>query len=179
MIEFAGGWWWLLALPVVPLLAWAHIRSYARLDSWARLTSLLIRAAMIVAILAALSNPSWIHTNRAHHVVFVLDVSPSVSSDNIDAAIEKIESLSKDVLRSAGARSSLVVFGEHPVLLRGEADDWQDWTDEELDRMHHRRRLEALRQELAAALGGDDDVARAELTRRIEGIEAFVNDRIG
>lgn len=179
MIEFAGGWWWLLALPAVPLLAWAHVRSYARLDSWARSTSVLIRVAMIAAILAALSNPTWFQSNRAHHVVFVLDVSASVSSDNVDAALETIDTLSKDALGSPGARSSVVAFGEHPTLLRSEAADWQDWTDQELDRLHHRRRLEALQRELAAAIGGDDEDGRAELVRRIDGIETFVQEQIG
>lgn len=179
----APAWWWLVA-PLLVYLAWTSRRSYAQLGPWARRASLAARSLMLLLLVAALARPVLPVAAGRRHVVFVLDVSRSVTAENRKAALEEVDRLAREASSSPDpARVSVVAFGEDARLLVREADRWSGWAPELRERVLFEETLAALRAERArgsasdgggpaTALGAGErpaDRAREERIRVLEG----------
>lgn len=158
-------WWWLAAAAIPVYLWWFHRRSYARLAPWAQRAGLALRLAILLCIVAALSQPSWLRTRSSNHLVFAIDVSESVSEENIDAAVDQVDALAAEAFDSGRAqRVSVVAFGERAELVIPAVSEWHGWDEPALDLLRHRHFVTELRREQVAArsqepseVAGEDD----------------------
>ncbi len=119
-----------------------------------RTASLVARLLLLLALLVAASGPS---TEREavepSTTVFLLDVSDSVTEEQVEAAAGAIESASREIA-SKGGRAALVAFAGNGLLLRPPAAAPLDLRDE--DRIRFRRAEARLK-------AGGDEAALAKL----------------
>ena len=106
-------------LAAVPLLFWLAHRSRTRLGRRHLLVATILRSLAIVSLALALMRPQWNGQSGDVSVIYALDVSRSVSSSFIDAAIKWIERADKEG-RPAHAR--YLAFADHAILLQKPAD---------------------------------------------------------
>ncbi len=106
---------WLVALALVPLVAWVGLRTGAVASVRPRQlrTAAWLRAAAVALLVLALGGPRWESAGREVDVAFLVDSSDSVGTaraaalDWIDAALEGMPD---------GDRASLALFGREPRL---------------------------------------------------------------
>lgn len=102
--------WLFLLLPVVWLLA----GRLSLIERPRRFTIIAIRTLLLVALLSALSRAEWRKQSRDLSVFFLLDVSESVPSEQVNQGIDLLGKLSK---RAAIAdETGVIVFGEKPSI---------------------------------------------------------------
>lgn len=176
-----AAWIW-LALPILLVwVAWLTRKSYAHLSPAARRGSAALRLAILLLLLAAISRPVWLRRTDGQHLLFLLDVSRSVTRDNIEAALADIDRLARAAAADNSAhRVSVITFGASPRLLLGPRSDWSGWTDEHRDLALHEYllpELNASRASLIAAGAPADELKRLE--DRIAAIERFHADVAG
>ena len=106
-------------LAAVPLLFWLAHRSRTRLGRRHLLVATILRGLAIVSLALALMRPQWNGQSGDVSVIYALDVSRSVSSSFIDAAIKWIEQADQEG-RPAHAR--YLAFADHAILLQKPAD---------------------------------------------------------
>lgn len=167
--------WWLALAALLPLYLWVcHRRSYARLASWARWSALSLRFVILLLILAALSRPSLALRRTASHLVWVVDVSSSVSEENVTAGLDQVDKLASRALESGQAdRVSVVAFGEDAELVIAGATKWQGWEESTLDLLRHRadssrlRRAEIATNSRVTEAGDEPSLAADERLQRI------------
>ncbi len=176
-MRFEAAWIWLLALPLLAYLAWLARRSYAQLSPAVRWGSFAIRVVVMLALLAALARPVWLKQSNAHHVVFLLDVSQSVSSENLDAALEQIDALAKDSLEeSRNPRLSLAAFGQSATLLVRSDKKWDSLKPELREKLAYAKSLTGLYEQRTKLVSGgatNGDEALAKLHEQIADVERF------
>ncbi|MBI5862944.1 MAG: VWA domain-containing protein [Planctomycetes bacterium] len=181
-MRFEAAWIWLLAPPLLAYLLWLALRSYAQLSRSARWASLLARALVVLLALGAISRPALLRSTSGSQVVFLLDVSRSVSADNIDAAMEETDRLIRAALRESGVRVSVAAFGQNATLLAREATTWDGWPEDAKAKIRHERALPELIAErtkkLSAGLAADSAELKA-LGERIAGLEKFRTQVVG
>lgn len=71
----------LLALCVLPLLAWYFYRGLTDFSKWQRVTSLAVRATVVALLVAALCGLTWLKPAHELYVVFAIDDSLSVADE--------------------------------------------------------------------------------------------------
>jgi Mg-chelatase subunit ChlD len=177
IMRFEAAWVWLIALPVLVYLAWLSRRSYAQLAPAARWASLALRSLVLLLLLATVSRPAWLKPSATQHLVFLLDVSQSVSGENLDAALEQIDRLAREALNNPGrARLSLAAFGESAALLVRGARRWDGLSPELREKLAYARSLPALYAERTKAISSgarQDSEELAQLSQRILEVEKF------
>ena len=109
----------LLALLVLPILAWYFYRGLTDFSRWQRLASLAVRAVVVCLLVAALSGLTWLKPAHELFVVFAIDDSLSVSEE----AKPQIDSfLARAAAGAQNNRFACVRFGVEPGPLT------RDWT---------------------------------------------------
>jgi uncharacterized membrane protein/uncharacterized protein YegL len=182
-VRFEAVWFWLLVPPAFAYLLWLSRRSYAHLGRTARWLSLSVRALVIVALTAALCRPFLARHSTHGHLLVLLDVSRSVSSDNIDAELDAADRL----LQQAAAANpspqySIVAFGGKPTLLASSQTRWAGWTPELRERLRYAVSLPALYGERTRLISENGSAQQAHLTaleERIRSIERMRDDVAG
>jgi len=111
--------WPAVFFAAVPLLYWLAGRSRTRLGRKHLLVVTTLRGLAIVLLALALMRPQWNAESGDVSVVYALDVSRSVSSSFIDAAIKWIERADRE---GGPAHPRYLAFADHAVLLRKPAD---------------------------------------------------------
>jgi Ca-activated chloride channel homolog len=176
-MRFEAAWLSLLALPLLAYLAWLTRRSYAQLAPAARWASLAVRGGVMLLLLAALTRPTWQTRSAANHVIFLLDVSQSISGANMDAALEQIDQLARAALASGSApRISLAAFGQSVALLVRGATRWDGWEPALRQKLTYGRALTELYEQRTQRIGSgapDGDPELASLAARIADLERF------
>ncbi len=107
--------WWLLALALLPLVAWHGRRSLAGLSSFRRWTSLILRMVLVTAAVLALAEACWKQISREVTTVYLLDRSASIPRKEWSEALAYVRQTSgrrEEGGRKVDDRAGLVVFGE-------------------------------------------------------------------
>ncbi len=107
---------WLLAL--VPLVWLAHLLARTNFNVRQRWLQAAVRSALLAAIACALARPVVATSSSQQSIVYLVDVSHSVSSRAIEDAAQKIDDLN-GALRPAHA--SVVAFGRDAAVLADSA----------------------------------------------------------
>ncbi|HUR55335.1 MAG TPA: VWA domain-containing protein [Gemmataceae bacterium] len=103
--------WSLLALLVLPVVAWYFVRGLTDFSRWQRVASLVARTAVIVLLVGALCGLTWLKPSKDQYVVFVIDDSMSIG----DEAKPVIESYLERASAAAGKNKvAFVRFGAEP-----------------------------------------------------------------
>ena len=111
--------WPAVLLAAVPLLFWLARASRTRLGRLHLLVAIILRSLAIVALALALMRPQWNASSGDVSVVYAVDVSRSVSSAFIEAAISWIEQADRE---GAPAQARYLAFADHAVMLSTPAD---------------------------------------------------------
>ncbi len=106
-------------LAAVPLLFWLAGRSRTRLGHRHVLVATVLRNFAIISLALALMRPQWNAESGDVSVVYVLDISRSVSSSFIEAAIKWIEQADKE---GGPAVARYLAFADHAVMLAKPGD---------------------------------------------------------
>jgi len=111
-VTIASAWpaWLLWLLPVVWLLAWHHRAGVGRVRVAG---ATMLRSAALAAIVSALMQPKLHWPGEAVSVVYVLDISGSISQRFVDDSLDWIAEVDRHY---HPAQSRFVVFGEHAEL---------------------------------------------------------------
>jgi Mg-chelatase subunit ChlD len=179
-VTFESPWLLLAALPLLAYVWWLGRRGYSQLAPWARATSTALRVALLLALLAAVARPAMLRATNRHHAVFVLDVSRSVSGENLWAAMAAIDRLAREAVARPATRISLIAFGRDATLLVREATAWDEWAPEVRDKLHYRDSLTKLYDERTRLISSGEQAgaeAMADLEKRIGEVEQF-RDRV-
>ena len=110
----AEQYWPLAAVIVLPFLWWVQGRSYAGFGAKQRAVQTLVRSAIIVLLAAALMQPTWLRSGEWQSVVYLLDVSASVSSAGRAAAASWIADAND---QGQPTHVQLMAFGANAVTL--------------------------------------------------------------
>jgi Ca-activated chloride channel family protein len=176
-MHWEAAWCWLLLPPVGVYLWWLSRRSYAQLRPAARWGSLALRGLLVLLLIGAATRPTWLRPSDRRHVIFMLDVSRSISQENLDAALADIDRLARAATGARpAARVSVLAFGQRPTLLIRAQDTWTAWPDELRERLRYQATLPdlyAARTKLISTATPDDPQALAKIEARIAGIERF------
>ena len=111
--------WPAVFLAAVPLLFWLAGRSRTRLGRKHLLVATSLRGLAIVSLALALMRPQWNTESGNVSVVYALDVSRSISSSFIEAAIKWIERADRE---GHPAHARYLAFADHAVLVHKPAD---------------------------------------------------------
>ncbi len=111
--------WPVVFLAAVPLVFWLAGGSRTRLGRRHLLVATILRSLAIVSLALALVRPHWNAHSGDVSVVYALDISRSVSSSFIDAAIKWIEQADRE---GSPAHARYLAFADHAILLRRPAD---------------------------------------------------------
>ena len=106
-------------LAAVPLLFWWAGRSRTRLGRRHLLVTTLLRSLAIISLALALMRPQWNAQSGDISVVYALDISRSVSSSFIEAAIKWIEQADRE---GAPAHARYMAFADHAVMVQKPGD---------------------------------------------------------
>ena len=106
-------------LAAVPLLFWLAGRSRTQLGRRHLLVATILRSLAIISLAPALMRPQWNAESGDVSVVYALDISRSVSSSFIDAAIKWIEQADRE---GAPAHARYLAFADHAVMLQKPGD---------------------------------------------------------
>src|SRR5262249_35847499 len=123
-VRAEAAWFWWLIIPALAWVWWLARRSYAQLSAAARRSSAALRLVIIVCLLGALARPVWLRSTSGQHLIFLLDVSRSISRANLQAGTAQIERLPPDAPdQGRGHRVSVIAFGRPPRLLAPASGD--------------------------------------------------------
>ncbi|HSQ55242.1 MAG TPA: VWA domain-containing protein, partial [Gemmata sp.] len=103
--------WYLLALLVLPVLAWYFLRGLTDFSRWQRIASLSARTLVIVLLVAALCGLAWLKPSKNLYVVFVIDDSLSIGDEG-RAAADKF--LAQATAAAGKNKVAFVKFGAEP-----------------------------------------------------------------
>lgn len=106
-------------LAALPLLFWLASRSRTRLGRKHLLVATILRSLAIISLALALMRPQWNAESGDVSVVYALDISRSVSSSFIEAAIKWIEQADRE---GAPAHARYLAFADHAVMLQKPGD---------------------------------------------------------
>lgn len=180
-LEFV--WIWLCVPPLLVYVYWLSRRSYAQLLPAARWGSFTLRLVILLCLVGAISQPVYWSRANHHHLMFVLDVSRSITPENLDAALDDIDRLAREAFGSnEDLQVSLVAFGEHPRLLISSEDNWDGWPEELREQTRYQQSLPELYRRRARLISSEDDRSRAALAgvaKRIARAEQFRDEVAG
>ena len=109
-----GQYWPLFLLVAVPVVWWIRGRTATGLAPQHLKISALMRSAVIVLLALAIMRPVWNRSGQWTSVVYVLDVSRSVSSVFIDSAIRWMARATEE---GSVQHARYVVFAAEPVVV--------------------------------------------------------------
>lgn len=180
MLQFENpGTLWVL-VGLVPFLFFWTRKSYADLPASRAWLAFGMRTVGLLALLFALARPVLLLENSDHEVLYLVDVSDSVSDASLEATFERIAEETADLER--GERAGLVLFAGRPRMLRTPGRDALDVTAEGLEslreKIFHRRALEEARGQLRAAERGEAPPVDAGSEEGAEASPGNVEDRL-
>jgi hypothetical protein len=108
---------WLLA--AVPLVWLAHLVARTNFNHRQRRVQAALRSALLVALALALARPVVSTVSSRQSIVYVVDVSHSVSGAAIEGAAQKIDELNRAI---RPAHSRVVAFGRTAAPIAGTAE---------------------------------------------------------
>jgi Ca-activated chloride channel family protein len=150
---------------------------YAQLQPLARRASLLLRSLVLLLLIASITRPTYLSRSNRYHLVFLLDVSKSIVTENLDAALDDIDRLARQVTHGkADCHITVAAFGCQPSLLVRAQDQWDGWSPEQREKIRYRISLPELykkRTALVSAHASSDDDEMEEVAARIAEIERF------
>ena len=154
--------WWLFTLPLAAYLLWLSRKSYARLAPTARWCALAFRSLILLLLLAALSRPTFLTRSSSKQVVFLLDVSKSVSTENLEAALKAIDHV---IQQSNGRRVqfALIAFGADAQRVIAPNVKWSSVPEDVRLQILYRQSLETLNARRAELVGVEDSKDAEEL----------------
>ena len=112
-------WLWLL-VPALAWTAWLAVRSDASLSPWRRWASALLRAALVVLLVAGVAGFQWRRPQEGMNAFFMLDRSDSVPSAQQEQARETANRWAKD--KRKADQGAFLVFGTDAALETTMAD---------------------------------------------------------
>ncbi len=172
-MRFEAAWCWLLLPPLVVYLWWLARRSYAQLRAPVRRLSLGLRVLLVLLLAAALSRPVLLTRTARSHTVFLIDVSRSVSGENLAAELDDADRLARQAT-GEGHAVSVIAFGERARLIAA-GHPWKGWDPELREQIEYRASLPALYAERGNLLASSAPAPEAleALRKRIEAVESF------
>lgn len=181
-MRFEFAWIWLLAPLLLAYAWWLSRRSYAQLEPRSRWISLFARLCVLLLLVAAASRPAWQTRSTVKHVVFALDVSRSVTSDNVDAMLADVDRLSHEAFAAGDARVSVVAFGQDASLVVHGQSKWNGWDAALSDKLRYAKSLPGLYADRTRLISANNDKAATadgldKLQRHIAEVEQF-RDRV-
>lgn len=120
-MTFAHPWWLVLIAPAVALAALDATRRWPTVRH--RVAAIAARAAIIVALAGAASEPSCVRSHRAATVVFLLDRSGSMGDAALERAWNDASRLRGQL--DDGTRAALVAFDHHAEVLIAPGEAWR------------------------------------------------------
>ena len=120
MIAFDHPYWLLGIVPVLAFLLIAQRTGYVDAPRWRRRLSFFLRALILGAFLAALALPYLQLTSKKKYLLFVLDISESVSIENKLAVLKTVDTITEK--GDGDTRFALMVLAGKRELLA-------PWTD--------------------------------------------------
>ncbi|MCZ6817168.1 MAG: VWA domain-containing protein [Planctomycetota bacterium] len=176
-MRFESLWPWLCFPLLLVYLWWLARRSYAHLVPAARYVGLALRVAILTCLVAAISRPARLKPATHNHLIFALDVSKSISPDNLRSALDDIDRLARQAFESdSDHRISLLAFGRQPSLLVRAESEWVGWSKEHREQIEYQESLPALyaeRTQLISTDSSDRQTALEALEKRLTRIEHF------
>ncbi|MDP1568923.1 MAG: VWA domain-containing protein [Vicinamibacterales bacterium] len=109
----AAAWLWLL-LGVVPFVVWAARRTLTNFPPRQRVLQGGLRGAVLALVILALAQPVWHRNDRRVSVVYLVDVSASVSAASVERAAAWIADASRE---RAPDHAAVLAFGATTVVL--------------------------------------------------------------
>jgi Mg-chelatase subunit ChlD/uncharacterized membrane protein len=173
-------WVWLALPPLLAWVWWLSRKSYAQLSPRARIASAVARVLILIFLLGALSRPVWEKPSRVQHSLFLLDVSRSITRENLDAALTEIDRLAKEATASGESRVSVIAFAERPRQLVAPTRSWAGFAPETRDLVLHETSLLELntrRASLMTASAPKDQLQEVE--KQAAAVEAFGKETVG
>jgi Ca-activated chloride channel homolog len=170
---FEAAWFWIALPPLLMWVWWFGRRGYAQLRPGARWASMAIRFVILACLVGALARPAWVSGSDRQHILFLLDVSPSVGEDNRQAALREIDRLAREA-QDGGHEMSVIAFGRRPRMLMNARREWPGWTDTDRDLILFQSSLPALHARRPRLI--TENASRQEqedLARRIADVEEF------
>ncbi|MBL1216229.1 MAG: VWA domain-containing protein [Planctomycetes bacterium] len=174
--------WILLGLiPLIPFLVWMMRHGYAELMPWARRASITTRVILLAALLMALAEPSFIKTTRQTHILFLIDISQSISAENIETTLTRINEIAREAQSTiADPLFTTIAFGEGATIVNGPSATWHTWTESERQRLLYRTSLPALHQQRTEHISSGAAAAEVEsLNATINQVERFRDEVAG
>ncbi|HET9942254.1 MAG TPA: hypothetical protein VFR05_02870, partial [Terriglobia bacterium] len=105
-------YWPLLLLGLLPLLVWIQRKSAVDLSPRHLQLSLLIRSALLILLMLALMQPTLARSSARLAIVYLLDVSQSVSPNAIQDALQWIRKTDAD---GSASSSTFLAFGANSL----------------------------------------------------------------
>lgn len=178
-MRMESAWVWLLLPLLLVWVWWLARKSYAHLRPQARALSVALRIAIMILLLGALARPVFMRATRGQHVLFLLDVSRSVSRDNLAAAMQDIDRLARQSA-SGGHRVSLIAFGRGAQPLLTAERSWNGLTDAHKDLILHETAIVDLNAQRAKLIAeGATGAPIDDLQKRIAAVESFRTEVVG
>ena len=109
----------LFLLLLLPLLYYGHRRSLVDLGRWQRQISLALRSVIIILLILSLAGLQYLKTDDRLAVVFLADISDSMSEDELEEAQGFID---EAIEHRGNDRASVVVFTDTVQVIRDFAD---------------------------------------------------------
>ena len=109
--------WYLIALLVLPVVAWYFYRGLTDFSGWQRVASLTARTLVIVLLVAALCGLTWLKPSKDLYVVFVIDDSLSVGDEG---RYEADKFLDRAAAAAGTNKVAFVRFGAEPSVVVNE-----------------------------------------------------------
>lgn len=175
-MRFDAAWVWLLTIPLLAYLLWLARVSYAQLAPSARWSSLALRVAIVALAIGAISRPALQKTTAENQVLFALDVSQSISPANINAALDEIDKLAREALKSPSTRVSVIAFGQSPALMMQNLTKWDGWPTDVREKIRHAESIRELIDERTRKLSAANNETAEEVKKiaeRIATVEQF------
>ncbi len=169
----APQWLW-LALPLAAYLLWLSRKSYAQLYPWAARSALILRLVIVALLLAALAQPVISRRTGRNQLVCLLDVSQSVSAENLEAALRDIEKLAEQ--RPSRTELSVIAFGADAKVVLKNSSGSSGWPDELREQILYQKSLPSLYAERTQVMTKAKADSKSEIEKidgRIMGVEQF------
>ena len=115
-MQWANPNWLFVLVAAIPLLAWYHLRSLSDFPVWQKRVSLVIRAAVVVLLVAALAGPVLMRMTQQQMIVFAVDRSESIDTGAAEKADEFLTA-AVEAAEQSGAEVRFLEFDREPHAL--------------------------------------------------------------
>ncbi len=109
--------WYLLLLAVLPILWWFSYRSLAGLGRVRRWMAILLRSAVLTALICALAEMQWVRKTDRLTVFYLLDQSMSIAPEQDEAMIRYVKAAIRNQRQvHPDDRAGVIVFGREGAI---------------------------------------------------------------